>query len=122
MSTRSLGVESTLHSAAAEAISRSVQHLLSLQQPAREWCAELTADTTIESDFILRQLWLHPPEEGVWNPPTRPLVEKAVESILQRQLPDGGFNIYAQGPADVSATVKAYFALKLAGLAVDDPR
>ena len=31
-------------------------------------------------------------------------------------LPDGGFNIYAGGPAEVSATVKAYFALKLAGV------
>ena len=54
--------------------------------------------------------------DGVWNPPTRPLIERAVASILSRQLPDGGFNIYPQGPADVSATVKAYFALKLAGL------
>ena len=25
------------------------------------WCAELTADTTLESDYILLQLWLHPP-------------------------------------------------------------
>ena len=37
-------------------------------------------------------------------------------------MPDGGFNIYPQGPSEVSATVKAYFALKLAGLAYDDPR
>ena len=43
-------------------------------------------------------------------------------SILARQLPDGGFNIYPQGPSDISATVKAYFALKLAGLPYDDPR
>ncbi len=46
---------------------------------------------------------------------------RAVTSILARQLPDGGFNIYPQGPSDISATVKAYFALKLAGLAYDDP-
>ena len=43
-------------------------------------------------------------------------------SILARQLPDGGFNIYPQGPSEVSATVKAYFALKLAGLAYEDER
>ncbi len=58
----------------------------------------------------------------MWNPPTRALVDKAVRSILARQLPDGGFNIYPKGPADVSATVKAYFALKLAGVPADDPR
>ena len=55
-------------------------------------------------------------------PETRPLIDKAVRSILARQLPDGGFNIYVQGPSEVSASVKAYFALKLAGMPVDDPR
>ncbi len=42
------------------------------------WWADLTADTTLESDYILLQLWLHPPVDGVWNPPTRPLIDKAV--------------------------------------------
>ncbi len=53
--------------------------------------------------------------------PSRPLIDKAVRSILARQLPDGGFNIYAKGPSELNATVKAYTALKLAGLAYDDP-
>ncbi len=57
---------------------------------------------------------------GKWQPATRPLVDRAVASILARQLPDGGFSIYTQGPSEVSASVKSYFALKLAGLAVDD--
>jgi squalene-hopene/tetraprenyl-beta-curcumene cyclase len=43
-------------------------------------------------------------------------VDKAIRSIVARQLPDGGFNIYPQGPADINATVKAYFAMKLAAL------
>ncbi len=46
---------------------------------------------------------------------TRSLIDKAAASILDRQLPDGGFNIYVKGPSEVSASVKAYFALKLAG-------
>ena len=86
------------------------------------WWAELTADTTLESDWLLLQLWLHPPQDGVWNPPNRQLIDNAVNSILERQLPDGGFNIYPQGPSDVSATVKAYFALKLAGFDYNEPR
>ena len=76
----------------------------------------------MESDYILLQLWLHPPVAGVWNPPTRHLIDRAVQSILARQLPGGGFNIYPQGPAEVSASVKAYFALKLSGLSEDDER
>ncbi|MFB3777262.1 MAG: squalene--hopene cyclase [Bryobacteraceae bacterium] len=105
-----------LTAAAAEGARRAAEHLLSLQRKDGYWWGELTADTTLESDFILLQLWLYPPEGGVWNPPTRHLVDKAVRAILSRQLPDGGFNIYAKGPSEISATVKAYFALKVAGL------
>jgi squalene-hopene/tetraprenyl-beta-curcumene cyclase len=38
------------------------------------------------------------------------------------QLPDGGWNIYHGGPAEVNATIKGYLALKLAGIPVTDPR
>jgi squalene-hopene/tetraprenyl-beta-curcumene cyclase len=105
-----------------QAVSRTTDYFLRTQHEPGYWWAELTADTTLESDYVLLQLWLHPPVNGVWNPPTRPQIDRAVESILTRQLPDGGFNIYPQGPADVSATVKAYFALKLAGLNYHDQR
>jgi squalene-hopene/tetraprenyl-beta-curcumene cyclase len=111
-----------LQSAVGDAIRRSAEHLAGLQAPDGHWCAELTADTTLESDFILFQLWLHPPVDGVWAPASRPRIDKAVRSILARQLDDGGFNIYPQGPSEISASVKAYFALKLAGLPVDDSR
>src|SRR5204862_2697225 len=57
-----------------------------------------------------------------WNPPSRDRIDKAVRSIFDRQLEDGGFNIYVKGPSEVSASVKAYFALKLAGAPIDDPR
>ena len=112
----------TLVRAISAAIDRAAANLIGQQDPHGYWCAELTADTTLESDYILLQLWMHPPVDGVWNPPTRPLIEKAAQSILARQLPDGGFNIYAKGPTEISATVKAYFALKLAGLPIDDSR
>jgi len=117
-----LHIAETLATSALEASRRAAEHLLGLRDPQGYWRVELTADTTLESDYILLELWLHPPENGVWNPPTRPRIEKAVRSILARQLPDGGFNIYPQGPSDINATVKAYFALKVAGVPVDDPR
>jgi squalene-hopene/tetraprenyl-beta-curcumene cyclase len=111
-----------LAAGAFQAARRSVDALLSLQTEQGYWWAYLTADTTLESDYILMQLWLDPPVDGVWQPRKRALIDKAVASILRRQLPNGGFNIYQQGPADVSATVKAYFALKLAGTPIDDSR
>ena len=115
-------IADTLVAATAQAAQRAADFLLSIQHNQGYWWAELTADTTLESDYILLQLWLHAPVDGVWNPPNRPLIDKAVESILSRQLEDGGFNIYPQGPSDISATVKAYFALKLAGLNYYDQR
>lgn len=120
--TPGLETADALQTYASQSAQRAADFLLSLQDDQGYWWAELTADTTLESDFILLQLWLHPPQDGVWNPPTRGLVGKAVKAILARQLADGGFSIYPHGPADVSATVKAYFALKLAGLDYNDAR
>ena len=122
MSPTTVEVRDSLVRAIPAAVERAASNLVAQQDARGYWSAELTADTTLESDYILLQLWMHPPVNGVWNPPTRPLVEKAAQSILARQLPDGGFNIYAQGPTEISATVKAYFALKLAGLPANDPR
>src|SRR5581483_1402096 len=48
--------------------------------------------------------------------------ERAVEAILARQLEDGGFNIYLNGPSEINASIKAYFALKVAGIPAADPR
>src|SRR5579862_2738557 len=114
--------QGSLVRAIAAAVERASENLAAQQDAQGYWCAELTADTTLESDYILLQLWMHPPVNGVWNPPTAGLVQKAAQSILARQLPDGGFNIYQQGPTELNATVKAYTALRLAGLAIDDPR
>jgi len=108
--------------ALAEAVRRAGEALLGLQRPEGCWWADLTSDTTLESDAVLLALFLHPPVGGVWNPPHRERIQRAAQSILARQLPDGGFCIYPEGPAEVSATVKAYVALKLAGVPLSDAR
>ena len=105
-----------------DVIRRAAASLINRQNREGFWWADLRADTTLESDYILMELWLHPPVDGVWNPPTRPKIERAVVAILARQLEDGGFNIYRKGPAEVNASIKAYFALKVAGVAASDPR
>ncbi len=102
------------HAIAARA---SADGLLKLQSPEGYWCGELTADSTLESDYILLQLWLHPAApDGTWNPPSRTRVEKAVNAILERQQPDGGWWIFPGGGAEVNATARAYTAMKIAGV------
>ena len=123
MTSTTLQLSSDLRTAARRNMNRAAEHLLSLQEQEGYWCALLTADSTLESDYILLQLWLHPPTaEGVWLPPNRGQINRAADRILSRQLPDGGFNIYVDGPSEISASVKAYFALKLSGIPVEDNR
>jgi squalene-hopene/tetraprenyl-beta-curcumene cyclase len=108
--------------AATQALERASDHLLSLRSEEGFWWGDLTADTTLESDYILLELWRHePPKIGPWEPPSRTVIQRAAQSILARQLEDGGFSIYDKGPSEISASVKAYVALKLSGLGENDP-
>jgi squalene-hopene/tetraprenyl-beta-curcumene cyclase len=109
----------SLADACAATLQRSGSALLAAQKPEGYWCSELLADSTLESDYILLQLWLHPPNDAGWNPPTWERIQKAARSILERQLPEGGIWIYPGGRADISASVKAYTALKLAGIDIE---
>jgi squalene-hopene/tetraprenyl-beta-curcumene cyclase len=103
----------------SQALTKASANLLNLRTKDGYWWGDLTADTTLESDFVLLELWRHAPVGSEWNPPTRALIDKAVQSILARQNADGGFFIYEQGPSEISASVKAYVALKLAGVPAD---
>jgi squalene-hopene/tetraprenyl-beta-curcumene cyclase len=89
------------------AIGAAVSFLKSLQYEEGYWLGELEADTTLESDYIF---YLH-----VLDRFDRERVAKLAAYIRPRQLHDGGWNIFQGGPSEVNATVKAYFALRLAG-------
>src|SRR5947209_2147500 len=72
------------------AITASADSLIDLQNAQGFWCGELLADTTLESDYILLQLWLYPAENGTWHPKSRARIDKACKQILNCQLSDGG--------------------------------
>ncbi len=96
--------------------SRAAQSLLAQQHPTGYWRGDLTADTTLESDYVLLNLWLDPPaEDGSWTPAAQNKITKAMATVVDRQLPDGGWNIYPGAPAELNATVRAYTALKICG-------
>src|SRR5438105_13724316 len=102
-----------LSSRVAAAIDAARKVLFSQQHEEGYWCGELEADTTLESDYILLHALL-----GTGNPGR---IAKAAVYILGHQNEDGGWPIYHGGPSNLSASVKAYFGLKLAGYRADHP-
>jgi squalene-hopene/tetraprenyl-beta-curcumene cyclase len=104
-----------IKSRVAAAIDASRRYLFSIQD--REdgyWCGELGADTTLVSDYILLHRLLGTEDAA--------RTQKCAAEILNRQNPDGGWPIYNDGPSNISASVKAYFALKMAGYRPEHPQ
>jgi len=95
------------------AISRSQQFFLSQQLPEGYWWAELESNATITAEYLLlfHLLDMVDPEGE----------RKIVTYLLSKQTKEGFWCIYFGGPGDLSTTVEAYFALKLAGLPADHP-
>jgi squalene-hopene/tetraprenyl-beta-curcumene cyclase len=102
-----------LASRVSAALDGARKRLFALQHEDGYWCGELEADTTLESDYILLHALL-----GTGNPQR---FEKTARYILEHQNEDGGWSIYAGGPSNISASVKAYFGLKLAGYTAEHP-
>jgi squalene-hopene/tetraprenyl-beta-curcumene cyclase len=98
----------------ADAMDAAKRYLFSRQDPDEGfWCGELEADTTLESDYIVLHTLL-----GTGDL-TR--LEKAAREIVRHQNPDGGWSTYTDGPSNISASVKAYFSLKLMGHKAEEP-
>jgi squalene-hopene/tetraprenyl-beta-curcumene cyclase len=97
--------------AAHEALARARGHLLSLQHEDGWWKGELETNVTIDAEdlFLRRYLGLESPA----------VVEATTRWIRSRQRPDGTWATFYDGDGDLSTTVEAYVALRLAGDPVD---
>jgi squalene-hopene/tetraprenyl-beta-curcumene cyclase len=89
------------------------QWLLDRQHPDGYWVGELEGDTILESEYVLLMAFLGREGEAV--------CVKACRYLRDLQLPTGGWAIYPGGTAEISASVKAYFSLKLVGVSPDEP-
>ncbi len=97
-----------------DALRRSQSWFLS-RQDAKEgfWVGELEADVTLISEYMMLRHFL-----GYVDLERE---RKTVRYLQATQLEDGGWPIYTGGPSEISASVKAYFALKLAGVPKSEP-
>jgi squalene-hopene/tetraprenyl-beta-curcumene cyclase len=95
------------------AIDAAREALSGVQNERGYWLFELEADCTISAEYILMQHFLGEID--------RPLETKIAAYLRARQAQHGGWPLYQGGELDISCTVKAYFALKLAGDSAQAP-
>src|ERR1700742_4365259 len=101
--------------AALEAsIGKATHALRDMRQSDGHWVFELEADCTIPAEYVLLRHYLGEPVDGV-------LEGKIANHLRRVQGAHGGWPLVHDGAFDMSASVKAYFALKMIGDAIDAP-
>ncbi|PYO52259.1 MAG: squalene--hopene cyclase [Candidatus Rokuibacteriota bacterium] len=96
-----------------EAVARAQHHLLSRQAADGHWVGELEADRALTAEVLLLHRLIDRVDRGVER--------RAVTYLTRRQNEDGGWSLFEGGPCDLSATIKIYFAMKMAGVSPEDP-
>jgi len=96
-----------------ETIERGVDWLISRQSPEGWWWAELESNATITAEHLFLTHILGIGSQELWD--------KIARQLLEWQNEDGSWSLWYGGPGELSATVEAYMALKMAGVAPDSP-
>lgn len=95
------------------ALQQSCEFFFREQLPEGYWWAELESNVTITAEYIMLFHFL-----GMVD---KDREKKLANYILSKQTAEGYWTIYYGGAGDLSTTIEAYFALKLAGYAADHP-
>ncbi|CAN7731987.1 squalene--hopene cyclase [Caballeronia sp. LjRoot34] len=102
------GIQPVTAAALEASVARAADAILADQHPDGYWLYELEADATIPAEYVLLVHYL--------GETPKPELEAKIARYLRRiQRADGGWPLFTDGAMDVSATVKAYFALKMIG-------
>src|SRR5262245_55649792 len=94
------------------AIAAATRALLDCQRSDGHWVFELEADATIPAEYVLLKHYLDEPLETA-------LEQKFAVYLRRQQGAHGGWPLFEDGDFDMSASVKAYFALKMIGDSAD---
>ena len=96
-------------------VTKATRALADAQREDGHWVFELEADATIPAEYVLLRHYLGEPRNGE--------LEAKIGRYLRRiqSATHDGWPLYHKGAFDVSATVKAYYALKMIGDPIDAP-
>jgi squalene-hopene/tetraprenyl-beta-curcumene cyclase len=100
--------------ALAGSIASASRAMLGVQRPDHHWVFELEADVTIPAEYVLMRHYFAEPVDDV-------LEAKIAKYLRRKQNENGGWSLFHGHEFDMSASVKAYFALKMIGDSVDAP-
>jgi squalene-hopene/tetraprenyl-beta-curcumene cyclase len=89
------------------AVASARDWLLDHQHVEGYWIGELEGDTILESEYILLLTWMGRGQSEI--------AQKCARTIVNEQLPTGGWALFPGGPLEISASVKAYWTLKITG-------
>ncbi|MSR65634.1 MAG: squalene--hopene cyclase [Verrucomicrobiae bacterium] len=102
-----MSLDTTVQQQLDRSIRSTQQYLLGIQKSDGHWVGELEGDTILETEYMIFLWYIGRRDKEKFR--------KLANYLLLKQQPNGVWSIYPGGPTDVSASVKAYFALKLAG-------
>src|ERR1700679_3343024 len=108
------GIQPVTAAALEASVTRAADAILAAQHPDGYWLYELEADATIPAEYVLLVHYLA-------ETPNLELEAKIGRYLRRIQGAHGGWPLYHAGAFDISATVKAYFALKMIGDSPDAP-
>lgn len=101
------------------AITRTRDWLLAQQADEGYWVGELEGDSILQSEYILLLAWLNTHDDAPEWLPER--IRRLANRLHRQQLPGGGWSLFPGGPLEISGSVKAYLAMKIAGASPDAP-
>ena len=108
-----VGAPTDLLAAARAALERGREHLVSDQDPGGWWWGELESNATIVAEHVFLITMLRIAREDD--------LRRLGDELRARQLDDGGWPLWYDGPSDLSTTVEAWYALRLTGAPAGDP-
>ncbi|MEK7832537.1 MAG: squalene--hopene cyclase, partial [Acidobacteriota bacterium] len=117
-STQLSAIKQTAQSRLADAVNRAQSYLFSQQNLEGFWWAELEANVTLTAEYImLHRILIHSDARNGFNNgrDREAQIQQMARYLLRQQRSHGGWELFYGDGGEISTTIEAYFALKLAG-------
>lgn len=113
----------TPHARLATAVQRAQHYLLAQQNLDGYWWAELEANVTLTAEYVmLHCILIHADARNALSngQDRRQQIQQMARYLLREQRAHGGWELFYGDGGELSTTIEAYFALKLAGYHADE--